>query len=221
MIIVAIDETNFHSASEIINNLDPEKCMVKIGSIAFNSIGHGIIKYAHQNGFDVFLDLKLHDIPNTVKKSIKSLTSLPIKMLTIHTSGGMEMMKAAMEAVSGIDIKVFGVTALTSLSDNDTHNIFKRTVSEQVSAMLDLAELSGIDGIVCSPHELEIVRKRKSLLSITPGIRLQDTIDDQKRVMSPKEAIDCGADYLVIGRPITKSNNILLNSVNTPPKSFA
>ena len=74
--------------------------------------------------------------------------------------------------------------------------------------MLDLAELSGIDGIVCSPHELEIVRKRKSLLSITPGIRLQDTIDDQKRVMSPKEAIDCGADYLVIGRPITKSNNI-------------
>ncbi len=208
MIIVAIDETNFHSASEIINNLDPEKCMVKIGSIAFNSIGHGIIKYAHQNGFDVFLDLKLHDIPNTVKKSIKSLTSLPIKMLTIHTSGGMEMMKAAMEAVSGIDIKVFGVTALTSLSDNDTHNIFKRTVSEQVSAMLDLAELSGIDGIVCSPHELEIVRKRKSLLSITPGIRLQDTIDDQKRVMSPKEAIDCGADYLVIGRPITKSNNI-------------
>ena len=208
MIIVAIDETNFHSASEIINNLDPEKCMVKIGSIAFNSIGHGIIKYAHQDGFDVFLDLKLHDIPNTVKKSIKSLTSLPIKMLTIHTSGGMEMMKAAMEAVSGIDIKVFGVTALTSLSDNDTHNIFKRTVSEQVSAMLDLAELSGIDGIVCSPHELEIVRKRKSLLSITPGIRLQDTIDDQKRVMSPKEAIDCGADYLVIGRPITKSNNI-------------
>ena len=208
MIIVAIDETNFHSASEIINNLDPEKCMVKIGSIAFNSIGHGIIKYAHQNGFDVFLDLKLPDIPNTVKKSIKSLTSLPIKMLTIHTSGGMEMMKAAMEAVSGIDIKVFGVTALTSLSDNDTHNIFKRTVSEQVSAMLDLAELSGIDGIVCSPHELEIVRKRKSLLSITPGIRLQDTIDDQKRVMSPKEAIDCGADYLVIGRPITKSNNI-------------
>ncbi len=208
MIIVAIDETNFHSASEIIINLDPEKCMVKIGSIAFNSIGHGIIKYAHQNGFDVFLDLKLHDIPNTVKKSIKSLTSLPIKMLTIHTSGGMEMMKAAMEAVSGIDIKVFGVTALTSLSDNDTHNIFKRTVSEQVSAMLDLAELSGIDGIVCSPHELEIVRKRKSLLSITPGIRLQDTIDDQKRVMSPKEAIDCGADYLVIGRPITKSNNI-------------
>ena len=208
MIIVAIDETNFHSASEIIKNLDPEKCMVKIGSIAFNSIGHGIIKYAHQNGFDVFLDLKLHDIPNTVKKSIKSLTSLPIKMLTIHTSGGMEMMKAAMEAVSGIDIKVFGVTALTSLSDNDTHNIFKRTVSEQVSAMLDLAELSGIDGIVCSPHELEIVRKRKSLLSITPGIRLQDTMDDQKRVMSPKKAIDCGADYLVIGRPITKSNNI-------------
>ena len=208
MIIVAIDENNFKKASELINKLDPKKCMVKIGSVAFNSIGHEIIYYAADHGFKIFLDLKLHDIPNTVKKSIEGLASLPIRMLTIHTSGGKDMMMAAMEAVSGIDIKVFGVTALTSLSDNDTHNIFKRTVSEQVSAMLDLAELSGIDGIVCSPHELEIVRKRKSLLSITPGIRLQDTIDDQKRVMSPKEAIDCGADYLVIGRPITKSNNI-------------
>ena len=208
MIIVAIDEINFKKASDILDNLDSEKCMVKIGSVSFNSIGHDIISYAFKKGFDIFLDLKLHDIPNTVKKSIEGLLSLPIKMLTIHTSGGKEMMMAAMEAVSGTEIKVVGVTALTSLSNDDTNEIFQRTASAQVNAMLDLAESAGIDGVVCSPHELELVSKRKSLFSITPGIRLYDSNDDQKRVMTPKEAINHGADYLVIGRPITASENI-------------
>ena len=208
MIIVAVDETNFKKASSIINNLDPKKCMVKIGSVSFNSIGHEIISYTAKRGFDIFLDLKLHDIPNTVEKTINGLTILPIKILTIHVSGGKDMMMAAMKAVSGTDIKIFGVTALTSLSDNDTNSIFQRSASEHVSAMLDLAEIAGIDGIVCSPHELELVKKRKSLLSITPGIRLKDSNDDQKRVMTPKKAIELGADYLVIGRPITSSKNI-------------
>ena len=208
MIIVAIDENNFKKASSIVDNLDSNKCMVKIGSVAFNSIGPDIIFYVAEKGFDIFLDLKLHDIPNTVKKSIEGLISYPIKMLTIHASGGREMMTAAMEAVSGTDIKIFGVTALTSLSDNDTSDIFQRTTAEQVSKMLDLAELSGLDGVVSSPHELGLVKKRKSLLSITPGIRLHHSNDDQKRVMTPKEAIDLGADYIVIGRPITASNDI-------------
>ena len=208
MIIVAIDENNFKKASSIVDNLDSNKCMVKIGSVAFNSIGPDIIFYAAEKGFDIFLDLKLHDIPNTVKKTIEGLISYPIKMLTIHTSGGKEMMTAAMEAVSGTDIKIFGVTALTSLSDNDTYSIFQRTTSEQVNAMLNLAEAARIDGVVCSPHELEIVSKRRSLLSITPGIRLEESNDDQKRVMTPKEAIDLGADYIVIGRPITKSMDV-------------
>ena len=118
------------------------------------------------------------------------------------------MMMAAMKAASGSDIKIFGVTALTSLNDEDTNNIFQRTASQQVNAMLDLAESAGIDGVVCSPYELDLVNKRELLLSITPGIRLKDSNDDQKRVMSPRKAIDLGADYLVIGRPITKSNNI-------------
>ena len=209
MIIVAIDEINFDEASFILDSLDSKKCMVKIGSIAFNSIGPDLIFFAAEKGFDVFLDLKLHDIPNTVKKSIQGLSSLPIKMLTVHTSGGIDMMKAAMEAVSGTKIKVFGVTALTSLSDDETNEIFQRTSSEQVNAMLDLAESAGIDGVVCSPHELKLVKKRSTLLSITPGIRLQDSNDDQKRVMTPKEAINLGADYLVIGRPITQSDDIL------------
>ena len=209
MIIVAIDEISFIKASEILNNLDPRKCMVKIGSVSFNSIGQEIIYYAAEKGFDIFLDLKLHDIPNTVRKSIEGLKSLPIKMLTIHISGGKDMMKAAMDAVTGTGIKIFGVTALTSLSNADTNEIFQRTTLEQVNAMLDLAESAGIDGVVCSPHELELISKRESLLSITPGIRLKDSNDDQKRVMTPKEAIDLGADYLVIGRPITQSDDML------------
>ena len=208
MIIVAIDEINFKKASNIIDNLDSEKCMIKIGSVAFNSIGHEIISHASKKGFEIFLDLKLHDIPNTVKKSIEGLVSYPIKMLTIHISGGKEMMTAAMEAVAGTGIKIFGVTALTSLSDDDTIEIFQRTTSEHVDAMLDLAQSVGIDGVVCSPHELDIVSKRESLLSITPGIRTQDSNDDQKRIMTPREAAELGADYIVIGRPITLSNDI-------------
>ena len=208
MIIVAIDEIDFDKASYIIDNLDSLKCMVKIGSVTFNSLGHSIINYAAQKGFEIFLDLKLNDIPNTVKKSIEGLSSLPINMLTVHTSGGKDMMSAAMEAVYGTDIKVFGVTVLTSLDDEDTAAIFNRTSSEQVEAMLDQAESVGIDGVVCSPYELTDVKKRESLLSITPGIRLQDSDDDQKRVKTPKEAINLGADYIVIGRPITSSENI-------------
>ena len=208
MIIVAIDETTFERASEVIEALDSKKCMVKIGSVAFNAMGHKIISFASDKGFEIFLDLKLHDIPNTVKKSIQGLISLPINMLTIHISGGKDMMMAAMDAVSGTQIKVFGVTALTSLNNDDTKYIFKRTTTEQVNAMLDLAEDAGIDGVVCSPHELELVSKRDNLLSITPGIRLHESNDDQKRVMTPKEAIHLGANYLVIGRPITASKDI-------------
>ncbi len=208
MIIVAIDEIDLIKATIIIDNLDPEKCMIKIGSVSFNSIGHKIIFYAAEKGFDIFLDLKLHDIPNTVKKSIEGLISFPISMLTIHTSGGKNMMLAAMEAVSNSKIKVFGVTALTSLSDEDSLDIFKRNSSDQVNAFLDMAVSAGIDGVVCSPHELKLVSARKSLLAITPGIRLHDSNDDQKRVMTPKEAIDLGSDFLVIGRPITSSTNI-------------
>jgi len=207
-IITAVDESNLDLFKEIIDSLDSDLCMVKIGSVSFNALGHEAVLYAATNEFDIFLDLKLHDIPNTVKKSIEGLINLPIQMLTIHTSGGKQMMQAAMQAVEGSNIKVFGVTALTSLSDADTNQIYKRDAVDQVAAMLDLAEESGIDGVVCSPHELHLVAKRESLLSITPGIRLRDSDDDQSRVMTPKEAIDLGASYIVIGRPITSSANI-------------
>ena len=207
-IIVAVDETQLSSFKQTVDSLNSNLCMIKVGSVSFNALGHQAISYASNKGFKIFLDLKLHDIPNTVKKSIKGLVSLPIDMMTIHTSGGLEMMKAAKNAVDGTDIKIFGVTALTSLSDEDTSLIFKRTAAEQVNTMLDLAEQAGIDGVVCSPHELSLVTKRESLLSITPGIRLKDSKDDQNRVMTPKDALKQGANFLVIGRPITEAKNI-------------
>ena len=207
-IIVAVDETQLSSFKQIVDSLDSNLCMIKVGSVSFNAIGHEALTYVASQGFEIFLDLKLHDIPNTVKKSIKGLVSLPISMMTIHTSGGLEMMKAAKKAVSDTSIKIFGVTALTSLSDEDTTTIFQRTASNQVKAMLDLAQEAQIDGVVCSPHELDLVVERKSLLSITPGIRLSESADDQSRVMTPKDAILKGADYIVIGRPITNAPNI-------------
>ena len=207
-IIVAIDETQLSSFKQTVDSLDSSLCMIKVGSVSFNAIGHEALTYVASKGFEIFLDLKLHDIPNTVKKSIEGLTSLPIGMMTIHTSGGLEMMKAAKKAVSDTNIKIFGVTALTSLSDEDTSTIFQRTASSQVKAMLDLAQEAQIDGVVCSPHELDLVVERKSLLSITPGIRLSESADDQSRVMTPKDAISKGADYIVIGRPITNAPNI-------------
>ena len=207
-IIVAVDETKLGNFQSVVDSLDSDLCMIKIGSVSFNALGHQAISYASNKGFKIFLDLKLHDIPNTVKKSINGLFSLPIDMMTIHISGGLEMMKAAKKAVDGTDIKIFGVTALTSLSDEDTSLIFKRTAAEQVNTMLDLAEQAGIDGVVCSPHELSLVTKRESLLSITPGIRLKDSKDDQNRVMTPKDALKQGANFLVIGRPITEAKNI-------------
>jgi orotidine-5'-phosphate decarboxylase len=219
-IIVAVDETQLDTFKHIIDSLDSNLCMIKVGSVSFNAIGHEAIQYVASKGFEIFLDLKLHDIPNTVKKSIEGLISLPISMMTIHTSGGLEMMKIAMNAVKDTNIKIFGVTVLTSLSDEDTDVIFKRTASDQVAAMLDLAQEAKIDGVVCSPHELDLVVARKSLLSITPGIRLSESEDDQSRVMTPNDAISKGANHIVIGRPITNAPNIsealleIYNSIN-------
>ena len=219
-IIVAVDETKLSSFKQTVDSLDSSLCMIKVGSVSFNAIGHEALIYVASKGFEIFLDLKLHDIPNTVKKSIQGLISLPIAMMTIHTSGGLEMMKAAKKTVQDTNIKIFGVTALTSLSDEDTNAIFNRTAFNQVKAMLDLAQEAEIDGVVCSPHELDLVVERKSLLSITPGIRLSKSTDDQSRVMTPKDAISKGANHIVIGRPITNAPNIsealleIYNSIN-------
>ena len=207
-IIVALDEHNQENFDDVLSQLDPGLCMVKIGSVSFNSLGRECVLKAAGKGFDIFLDLKLHDIPNTVKKSINGLVNLPIKMMTVHASGGQRMLEESVAATINTDIKIFGVTALTSLSDTDTNFIYKREAKEQVLAMIDLAKKSNIHGVVCSPQELSLVKNNSNLLTITPGIRLKSLDDDQTRVMTPKEAIDNGSDFLVIGRPITASNSI-------------
>ena len=207
-IIVALDEYKQIKFEQVLDQLDPNLCMVKIGSVSFNSLGRQSVIKAASKGFDVFLDLKLHDIPNTVKKSIKGLVDLPIKMMTVHTTGGQKMLEESVAATINTDIKIFGVTALTSLSDVDTNFIYKREAKEQVLEMIELAKKSSIHGVVCSPQELSLVKNNSNLLTITPGIRLKSLNDDQTRVMTPKEAIHNGSDFLVIGRPITASNNI-------------
>ena len=207
-IIVALDEHNQENFDDVLSQLDPGLCMVKIGSVSFNSLGRECVLKAANKGFDIFLDLKLHDIPNTVKKSINGLVNLPIKMMTVHASGGQKMLEESVAATMNTDIKIFGVTALTSLSDTDTNFIYKREAKEQVLAMIELAKKSSIHGVVCSPQELILVKNNSNLLTITPGIRIENLDDDQTRVMTPKEAIDNGSDFLVIGRPITASNNI-------------
>ena len=207
-IIVALDEYKQTKFEQVLDQLDPNLCMVKIGSVSFNSLGRGAVIEAANKGFDVFLDLKLHDIPNTVKKSIEGLADLPIKMMTVHVSGGLRMLQDSLDAVKDTNIMIFGVTALTSLSDKDTQIIYRCNARDQVLAMLKLAVQSGIHGVVCSPHELSLVKNNSDLLTITPGIRMKSLGDDQTRTMSPKEAIDNGSDFLVIGRPITASTNI-------------
>ena len=128
--------------------------------------------------------------------------------MTVHTSGGQRMLEESVAAIIDTDIKIFGVTALTSLSDTDTNYIYKRQAEEQVLAMIELAKKSNIHGVVCSPQELSLVKNNSNLLTITPGIRLKSLNDDQARVMTPKQAIDNGSDFLVIGRPITAADDI-------------
>ena len=207
-IIVALDEHKQSQFDKVLDQLDPNLCMVKVGSVSFNSLGKQSILEAADRGFDIFLDLKLHDIPNTVRKSIAGLLDMPIKMLTVHTSGGIKMLKESIKITKDTNIKIFGVTALTSLTDEDTTLIYRRNTEEQVKAMIELAKESNIHGLVCSPHELSLVKNNCDLLTITPGIRIKNFGDDQARTMTPKEAIAHGSDFLVIGRPITASNNI-------------
>ena len=207
-IIVALDEHKQTKFEQVLYQLNPNLCMVKIGSVSFNSLGREAVIKAASKGFDIFLDLKLHDIPNTVKKSIEALADLPIKMMTVHTSGGLKMLQASVDAVKDTNIKIFGVTALTSLTDEDVQIIYKCNAKDQVLSMIKLAVQSGIHGVVCSPHELSLVKNNSNLLTITPGIRIKSLGDDQSRTMSPKEAVGNGSNFLVIGRPITASTNI-------------
>ena len=204
-LIVALDFKNFDEMSKFAEKLDPNKCIVKVGLQLFISDGLRVLDYLSDKGFDIFLDLKLHDIPNTVMKAIEQITKFNVLMTTIHLQGGLEMIKAAIEVKK--QTKLIGVSLLTSLDTTDTELMYGNQLHDQFIKLLKVAEQSEIDGIVCSPKELQSITTNE-LIKVVPGIRNSKLADDQKRVMTAKEAYENGADYIVVGRPITLSENI-------------
>jgi len=209
-IIVAIDTFDLKKANAILEQLNPELCLVKIGSVVFNALGKSFLKHASSQGFRIFLDLKLHDIPNTVHETIRGFSDCKIDMLTVHLSGGEEMLRQAMLAGKSIHTKVIGVSMLTSLNEEDSLSLFGNKLEHQISNLFKIAVKVNIDGIVCSPHELNIANiiLDSNAIKVTPGIRDTKVEDDQARTMSAKEAIEKGSSFLVIGRPITQAEDI-------------
>jgi orotidine-5'-phosphate decarboxylase len=209
-IIVAIDTYDSETAMALLDDLNPELCKVKVGSVVFNALGKDFLRLVDQRGFKIFLDLKLHDIPNTVHETILGFKGSNIELLTIHLLGGKKMITAAMAAAQIIKTKIIGVSVLTSLNDEDASELFHSTTKAQVAKLFKLANETGIDGIVCSPLELDLAKQILSpqILKITPGIRDAAVNDDQSRIMTAKEAIKNGASYLVIGRPISQAPSV-------------
>jgi len=210
-IIVAIDTYDYEDAVALLDQLNPELCKVKVGSVVFNALGKDFLRLVDQRGFKIFLDLKLHDISNTVHETILGFADCNIELLTIHLSGGNKMIASAMAAAQIIKTKIIGVSVLTSLNDDDTAALFQSTTRDQVARLFKLANETGIDGIVCSPLELDLAANILSpeIIKITPGIRDISVSDDQSRTMSAIKAIKKGASYIVIGRPISKAPNVL------------
>ena len=204
-LIIALDFKNIDEMSHFISNLDPQKCIVKVGLQLFISEGPKVLEFLSQLGFEIFLDLKLHDIPNTVRKSVEEISRYNVKFTTIHLQGGRDMIQAAIEAKERT--KILGVSLLTSLDDSDTKELYNNDFKKQFNNLINLASETKIDGIVCSSHELKLI-KDPSLIKVVPGIRNQESSDDQKRVMSSGEAYSNGADYIVVGRPITQAKHI-------------
>lgn len=208
-IIVALDFADSSKALELLSRLDPKQCRVKVGKELFCRGGPVLVEKMVKLGFDVFLDLKFHDIPNTVAQACIAAADLGVWMINVHALGGRKMMEAARAALSS-QLKpplLIAVTVLTSLEANDLPEIgLTGTPQENVLRLAVLAKQAGMDGVVCSPLEASALRAihGKKFLLVTPGVRPQGSEKgDQKRVMTPAEALRQGADYLVIGRPIT------------------
>lgn len=219
-IIVALDYPESKPALELVSRLQPSLCRLKIGKELYTAAGPLIVEQCMQRGFDVFLDLKFHDIPNTTAQACKAAASLGVWMVNVHALGGRKMMEAAHEAVANSirPPKLIAVTILTSMSQEDLAEIgIHDTPATMVLRLAKLAQDSGLDGIVCSAQEATLLRKQcgDGFLLVTPGIRPADaTSDDQSRIMTPSEALKNGSNYLVIGRPITKASDPLLSLQN-------
>ena len=207
-IIVALDIES-ERALELAKKLNPQECKVKVGSQLFTADGPIIIDKLNELGFDIFLDLKFHDIPNTVKKAVEEVIKMGVWMLNVHSLGGKEMLRAAYEVVEKASIKplLVGVTVLTSLNDKALKEVgLGLNTEDQVLLLAELCQAEGLNGVVCSANELSILRKYldKDFLLVTPGIRSRELEkDDQKRISTASEAISNGADYIVIGREIS------------------
>lgn len=212
-LILALDIESMEEARAILKNIGSKLKWVKIGLQFFTKYGPNSVNIIAGLGYKVFLDLKLHDIPNQVASAIKSLKNLPIGLLTLHTSGGGEMMRWASDARAdmGDSMQILGVTVLTSMDGAGLKSIgINATPEEQVLRLAQLGVQSGLQGLVCSPLELPLLRKQlgPDPLLVTPGIRpLGSDSNEQKRIMTPADAVIAGASYIVVGRPIIKAVN--------------
>ena len=210
-VIVALDFPDAGAALAMAARLDPALCRVKVGKELFVAAGPAVVERLQASGFEVFLDLKFHDIPNTVAGACRAAARLGVWMLNVHAGGGSAMMRAAREAVEGFPKRplLIGVTVLTSLSDAELGEIgFAGSAADNVARLARLAAASGLDGVVCSAEEATMLRETlgAGFVSVTPGIRLPgDAKGDQSRVVTPEIAVRQGAHYLVIGRPVTQA----------------
>ncbi|MCT8126030.1 orotidine-5'-phosphate decarboxylase [Alishewanella sp. BS5-314] len=211
-VIVALDFEQQQQALNLVSQLDPSLCRLKVGKEMFTHFGPDFVKALQQRGFEVFLDLKFHDIPNTVAKAVAAAAELGVWMVNVHASGGSRMMQAAKEALLPFGAqapKLIAVTVLTSMEQADLTELgIMLTPAQQVQKLAALTAAAGLDGVVCSAQEATLLKQQfgQQFQLVTPGIRpANSTADDQRRVMTPKAAQLAGVDYMVIGRPITKA----------------
>lgn len=214
-VIVALDFANPADLFSLVDQLDPAQCKLKVGKELFAVGGPGLVDQLVQRGFDVFLDLKYHDIPNTVAMACKAAANMGVWMVNVHALGGPKMLAAAKEAILASQHQpiLTAVTILTSFDQDQLHAIgLSGSVEDNVLRLATLAQDSGVDGVVCSAQEAGLLRQtlKTDFCLVTPGIRpIGASSDDQKRIMTPVEAVKAGSDYLVIGRPITQADDPL------------
>ncbi|MFP3875034.1 MAG: orotidine-5'-phosphate decarboxylase [Thiohalophilus sp.] len=212
-VIVALDYATADEALAFVDKVSPERCRLKVGKELFTAEGPQLVRELARRDFEVFLDLKFHDIPNTVARACAAAAELGVWMINVHTLGGSKMMQAAREAVarSANQPLLIGVTILTSMGAADLHEIgLPGEPGEHVEKLAALAVQSGLDGVVCSPQEVTRLRRQlpAGFQLVTPGIRPAGSAgDDQTRIMTPADAMTAGSNYLVIGRPVTRADD--------------
>ena len=212
-VIVALDYPDEKQALALVERLDPSLCRLKVGKELFTRLGPAFIGQLGRRNYEIFLDLKFHDIPNTVAAACDAAADLGVWMMNLHASGGRRMMEAAAQRLAQRSRRplLVAVTILTSLSNEDIAEVgFSGAAAQNVLRLAELAKSSGMDGVVCSPREAAEIRSSVGggFLLVTPGVRPKDAAaDDQRRVMTPADAMAAGASYLVIGRPITAADD--------------